>query len=76
MTTTMKAKDIGIGDVIDLGRWNGCRPDEALWRVQRIRIERHGPNKGLHIFYGVDGFGGTDLIGYGRPNTMIPIQKG
>ena len=78
MTATyVKAKDISVGDVIDLGCWNGCRSGEALWTVQRVEVLRHGPNKGGYVFYGSAGSftDATDLIGYGRPNTTIPVTE-
>jgi hypothetical protein len=76
-TTYVKATDISVGDIIDLGCWNGCRPGEALWKVKRVEVLRHGPQKGGYLFYGSAGSftDATDLIGYGRPNTTIPVAE-
>jgi len=73
--TYVKATDITVGDIIDLGCWNGCRSGEALWTVVRVKVERHGPNKGMHIFYGLNRDLRMDLIGCGRPNTTIPVAE-
>jgi len=72
----MKAKDISVGDLIDLGCWNGCRSGEALWTVKRVEVVRHGPNKGGYVFYGsADSFtDAMEIIGFGRPNTEVPVS--
>ena len=52
-------------------------PGEALWKVKRVEVLRHGPQKGGYLFYGSAGSftDATDLIGYGRPNTTIPVTE-
>lgn len=76
-TTYVKAKDISVGDSIDIGCWNGCRSGDSSSVVQRIKVVQAGPLKGCHIFYGkVEA--STDrleMIGHGRPNTTIPVVE-
>ena len=78
MTTTyVKAKDISVGDSIDIGCWNGSRSGDSSRMVQQIKVVQAGPLKGCHIFYGKAGAfaGRLEMIGHGRPNTTIPVLE-
>lgn len=76
MTVYKKAKDIGVGDVIDVGLLQNCCGGEALNRVARIGV-RKGRNEGEILFYEARRMSDrVDLFHYARPNSMVPIQEG
>ena len=76
-TTYVKAKDISVGDSIDIGCWNGSRPGDSSSVVQRIKVVQAGPLKGCYIFYGkaVPFADSLYIIGHGLPNTTIPVVE-
>jgi|10_taG_2_1085330.scaffolds.fasta_scaffold216165_2 hypothetical protein len=77
MTVYKKAKDIGVGDVINVGLLQNCRGGEVLNRVARIRVESKGRNKGEVRFYEKRWMSDrVDLFHYARPNSMVPTEEG